>query len=143
MQYGIATQTHPGLAAASAGPLTASISGNVALNNTANYFDGPSVAQGTVGTWFVSGTVTVQDATAGQNLIDAKLWDGTTVIASARVVVVGSNTNQAPIALSGFIVAPAGNLRISVRDETTTSGLILANASANSKDSTITAIRIG
>src|SRR2546426_953355 len=38
-------------------PITNSLGADVALNNTANYFDGPSVAQGTSGTWFASGTV--------------------------------------------------------------------------------------
>src|SRR5512146_502647 len=43
------------------GFVTNSLSGNVALNNISNFFDGPSVAQGTGGTWFASGTVTLTD----------------------------------------------------------------------------------
>jgi hypothetical protein len=121
-------------------PITNSLSGDVALNNTANYFTGPTVAQGTAGTWFVSGTVSVTD-TAGQANIDCKLWDGTTVISSCRSIVPNSNQVIA-ISLSGYISAPAGNLRISVKDPTSTSGNIIFNSSGNSKDSTITAIRI-
>src|SRR5215469_1021265 len=34
---------------------------DVALNNITTYFDGPSVAQGSVGTWYASGTVTLTD----------------------------------------------------------------------------------
>ena len=56
-------------ATASFSPIANSISGNVALNNTSNYFDGPSVAQGTSGTWFVSGTVTVEDSAGGSALL--------------------------------------------------------------------------
>ena len=123
-------------------PITASLSGDVALNNTANYFDGPSVAQGTAGTWFVSGTVVVMDTTAGSNSIVAKLWDGTTVIASSAVVASNIGASNFSISLSGYLVSPAGNLRISVRDVTTTAGKIIFNGSGNSKDSTITAIRI-
>jgi len=120
-------------------PITNSLSGDVNLNNTGTYFDGPVVAQGTTGKWFVSGTVTVVDNAGGANFA-AKLWDGTTVIASTALTltvaaVVGT------ISLSGYISNPVGNLRISVIDATSTSGKILFNASGLSKDSTITAIR--
>lgn len=121
--------------------ITNSISGDVALNNTANYFDGPSVAQGTVGTWFASGSVTVDD-TGGAANIYAKLWDGTTVIASGAVQLAASSQRRT-ISLSGFITSPAANIRISCRDANGTTGVILYNQSGESKDSTITAIRIG
>lgn len=123
-------------------PITAALAGDVALNDIALYFDGPSIAQGTSGTWFVSGSVTVQDNTAGNNVFGVKLWDGTTVIASASPIVVGGAINRQVITLSGFIVAPAANLRLSVIDFTTVAGLIKFNASGLSKDSIITAIRI-
>lgn len=121
-------------------PITNSLSGDVSLNNTGNYFDGPSIAQGTAGTWYVSGTVTVLD-TAGAANYAIKLWDGTTVIASAFA---NSNGASIPrtIALSGFLASPAGNIRMSVNDPTSTSGVIKFNSSGNSKDSTITGIRI-
>ena len=120
--------------------ITNSLGGDVALNNTANYFDGPSVAQGASGTWFASGTVTVLD-TAGSVDMDAKLWDGTTVIASARMRTVNANGAVA-ISLAGVIASPAGNIRISVKDGGSTNGQIKSGASGNSNDSTITAIRI-
>lgn len=120
--------------------ITASLGADVALNNTANYFDGPSVAQGSTGTWLATGTVTLED-TGGASVFFAKLWDGTTVIASASIQsgAAGANTQ---ISLSGYLATPAGNLRISVRDTTNTTGKILFNETGNSKDSTITAIRI-
>jgi hypothetical protein len=122
-------------------PITNSLGADVLLNNTANYFDGPSVAQGTSGTWFVSGTISVFDSAVADSIL-AKLWDGTTVIASGlkALVVAGE---KATITLSGFITSPAGNLRISARDQANTTGKILFNQTGNSKDSTITAIRIG
>jgi hypothetical protein len=123
----------------SVAPITNSLGADVLLNNTANYFDGPSVAQGTVGTWFASGTVTVFDSATA--VIVAKLWDGTTVIASTEMVILNTETIQ-PMSLSGFITNPAGNLRISVKDTTNTSGKIAFNNSGASKDSTITAFRI-
>lgn len=122
-------------------PISNALSSGVALNNTATFFTGPSVAQGTSGTWFVVGTVTVQDD-AGAAVFSAKLWDGTTVIAAGRSNTVGA-TSPTTISLSGFITSPAGNLRISVKDETSTSGFIDFNVTGTSKDSTITAVRIG
>jgi hypothetical protein len=124
-----------------AAPITNSLAGDVTLNNIANYFAGPVVAQGSVGTWFVSGTVTVLD-TAGAATFFAKLWDGTTVIASGAYSTAGASFNGS-FSLSGFITSPAGNLRIDVRDIGATTGLIKANQTGNAKDSTITAYRIG
>jgi hypothetical protein len=123
-------------------PLTAALGSNVALNNTANYFDGPSIAQGTAGVWLVSGSVSVAD-TAGAATIDVKLWDGTTVIASSRVANTVAANYSWPVTLSGFITSPAGNLRLSVKDITSTSGLIVFNGGGLGKDSLITAVRIG
>ena len=78
--------------------LTNSIGSDVSLNNTANFFTGPTVAQGTTGTWFASGTVTLND-TAGAASFYAKLWDGTTVIASCFATTSGA-TNGVAISLS-------------------------------------------
>lgn len=120
--------------------ITASLGADVALNNTGAYFDGPSVAQGSTGTWFVMGTVTVID-TAATASINCKLWDGTTVVDSC--VLRSNNTiGGFPATLSGIIASPTGNLRISCNDATATTGKILFNSSGNSKDSTITAVRI-
>lgn len=132
--------TSSGTLAVDLSKLTNSLSGDVALNNTANYFDGPSVAQGTSGTWFVSGGVTVQDTSAVAGFY-AKLWDGTTVIDSRGFDTSATNF-YGSIFLSGFITSPVGDIRISVRDASTTSGKIIFNRTGNSKDSSITAIRI-
>jgi len=143
---GVATDASKGLVSLPV-PLTNSLSGDVALNNTANYFDGPAVAQGTTGTWFVSGAVTVTDTNVGGGNINVKLWDGTTVVASGFVntgATGGIQANQSiTIHLSGFITTPAGNLRISARNITNTANTsITFNLSGNSKDSTITAVRV-
>jgi hypothetical protein len=121
-------------------PLTNSLSANVALSNTSNYFDGPSIAQGTSGTWFVSGTVTIND-TAAQTQIFCKLWDGTTVIASSDTTVATAGF-VLTMSLSGILATPATNIRISCRDTGSTSGNILFNSTGNSKDSTISGVRI-
>ena len=122
-------------------PITNSLGADVALSNTAAYFDGPSVAQGSSGTWLVMGTVTLIDTITSSNFY-VKLWDGTTVIASAVVTAYGAINLPMCLSLSGYITSPAGNLRISVRDVGSTLGFIQYNQSGNSKDSTITAIRI-
>lgn len=121
--------------------LTISLAADVAMNNIANYFPGPTVAQGSVGKWEASGTVTMLD-TAGGAKMDAKLWDGTTVIASGSSVAVGANS-PVTISLSGRITSPAGNIRIDVRDASSTNGVIIFNTTGNSKDSTLTVKRIG
>lgn len=121
--------------------LTNSLGADVALSNTANYFDGPSVAQGTSGTWWASGTVTLTDTSSAAKF-DCKLWDGTTVIASASGASVNNTSNQS-ISLQGYLASPAGNIRISCKDLTSTSGKIVFNGTGTSKDSTISVIRIG
>ena len=122
-------------------PITNSLSSDVSLTSTAQYFDGPSVAQGTSGTWFVSGTVTALGGGATIVGLFIKLWDGTNLISSTDIGI--DNTQYKTATLSGFITNPAGNLRISVKDVTTTTSKLAFNASGNSKDCTITAVRIG
>lgn len=126
-----------------AGALSNVLVSNVTLNNTSAYFDGPTIAQGNVGTWFVIATVTLEDSTATFRA-DAKLWDGTTIIDSGCAPVIGTGGGYiGTITLAGVIVSPAGNLKISVKDSVTVTGLIDANKSGNAKDSSITAYRIG
>ena len=121
--------------------LTNAISGNVSLNNTSNYFDGPSVAQGTLGTWWATGQVTVSDS-AGSAAIRCKLWDGTTVIASGEGNFV-TGLEATSVTLSGFLAAPAANIKISCRDISSTSGSIKANVDGVSNTaSSLTVLRI-
>lgn len=120
--------------------VTNSLAADVNLTNAALYFDGPSVAQGSAGTWYASGTVTFIDPAGSANIF-AKLWDGTNVVASATTQV--PSNQQYTMSLSGFFTSPPGNIRISVRNSTRTGTGILFNLSGNSKDSTISAMRIG
>lgn len=120
--------------------VSASLGADVLLNNTANYFDGPSLTLGP-GKWLVTGKVTVNDANANAGIL-AKLWDGTTVYDSGANTHPGA-TNYIPIPLTAVITNPAGPVKISARGITSTSAKILFNASGNSKDSSLTAVRIG
>jgi hypothetical protein len=121
--------------------LTNSLSGDVALPISTAYAAGPQVAQGTSGIWFASGSVLVTDTAAGAPFF-AKLWDGTTVIASGAINTAAANT-RGLIALSGVITNPAADIRISVANlAATATGGIRFNNTSNSKDSTLTVIRI-
>jgi hypothetical protein len=122
---------------------TNSLGSDVNMNNTSNYFDGPSTNCGsacTTGTWFASGQATVFD-TAGAATVYCKLWDGTTVIDSAGVNTTGANAPE-DAHLSGYLASPAANIKISCRDTSSTSGVIKFNTTGNSKDSTISVHRI-
>lgn len=120
--------------------LTNSLPGDVAMNNTALYFQGPRVANGNTGTWFASGTVSVNDTGATNAVIFCKLWDGTTVFASGSTQ--SPTTAGNSISLSGVIASPASDIRISCRDSSAVTGNILFNATGNSKDSTLTVFRV-
>jgi len=113
---------------------------DVVLNNTGLYFVGPSMAQGTSGTWLVTGYVTVRDTSAAAGF-DVALNDGTTNYATGRGATVGSGSSTV-ITLTAIVTSPAGNLRMSVRDVGSTNGLIQFNATGNNKDSAIYGIRI-
>lgn len=135
---GTATGLVVATATAVASPLLTSVNNsvatNTALNNIGNYFDGASLSQGTAGTWDVACTVSVED-TAGAAIFFVKLWDGSTVIAStvAEATALGQYES---ISLSGTLATPAANIKISVRDISSTSGLILYNTTGNMKDTT-------
>lgn len=120
--------------------LTNSLSGDVTLNNGGAYVDGPSIAAGSTGVWYVSGTVTCYNSGGSANF-NIKLWDSTAVIASSRLNYQVA-TASLPASLSGFITNPTSNLKISGVSDSNGSSFKF-NTSGNSKDSTITAIRVG
>lgn len=117
-----------------------SLSADVLLNNTSTYFDGPSTAQGTSGTWFASGSVLLF-GTVGDGIM-CKLWDGTTVIASGEATIPATSLTF-QVALSGSLATPAANIRISCKDASNNTGKIFFNNTGNSKDSTLTVVRQG
>lgn len=98
------------------------LAADVPLNNAANYFDGPSVALG-VGVWLVIGTVTFTDSSVASPNLNAKLWDGTTQLAAAAAST-GVATTITSISLSGVIVNPVGNVRMSVKSSSVSSKII-------------------
>lgn len=124
------------------GAVTNSLGANVNMVTPGTLYTGPSVAQGTVGTWFASGQITVGSPAGGDNF-DAILWDGTTVIDSCRFNTTTVGGGYAAVAsLSGYLASPAGNIRIEVRGGSRADNIINYNATGYSKDSTLSAIRI-
>lgn len=120
-------------------PITASLGADVTLTNAGTYYDGPSVAQGASGKWRASGTITIATI-AGGDVFNIKLWDGTTVVASTEVVSSGLTLS---VSLSGYFPTNTGNIRISAANMSRAATLMKFNASGNSKDSTIEAVRVG
>ncbi len=118
---------------------TAALSGDVSLTTTST-FDGPTVSVGTTGVWFASGTVTLQAPGTGNTEFTAKLWDGTTVMDSGMQSCVTSA--HASISLSGLITNPVANLKITATSNRANATLTF-NASGNSKDCSISALRVG
>lgn len=120
--------------------LTNSLSGDVAVGN-GSYTDGPSVAQGSTGLWWASGTVTFNDTSGNGQQVLCKLWDGATVIASTLARTVTSGQSQAFCSLSGYLASPAGNIRISAQTSNGTTSF-KNNISGAGKDSTISVVRL-
>lgn len=122
---------------------TATMAVDVNLDNTANYFTGPTIANPGSGTFLVVAHATTNDLTSGGVAMYARLTDGTTVFASGVATPNPAGSAQAStIELSGVITNPAGALKMEVRDATTTAGTIFADATGNGKDTAITWIRI-
>jgi hypothetical protein len=122
---------------------SAVLGSDVSLSNTSTYFDGPSMAQGSTGTWFACGTITLQDLSSSSANIHVRLWDGTTVIASTTITTQNGNPNaRVSVTLCGIKASPAGNIRISAKDTTATTGVIKANQSGDAKGGTIYGFRI-
>jgi hypothetical protein len=133
------TITATGTCAVNLTALTSSLIADVAFGDNTNYFTGPQVVQGTTGSWWAAGTVTIADTGSGS--IYCKLWDGTTVIASTGVYM-DSSTTSATLTMSGLITAPAGNISIACKDANAPTGTIKFNLTGNSKDSTVSVMRV-
>jgi hypothetical protein len=111
------------------------------MTTSGTYYDGPSVAQGTTGTWFVSGTAVVTQSANVNDIVTCKLWDGTTVIDS-DVMIGPVSAGTVSHHLSGYLATPAGNLKISCSNASHNGGSIAINNGVDAKASAISAVRI-
>src|SRR5208282_5561276 len=62
--------------------LTNSLLGVVSLYIEGTWFDGPTIDAGSTGTWFISGQVWLGTSAATISVVEVRLWDGSTVIAT-------------------------------------------------------------
>lgn len=120
--------------------ITNSLASDVAINIINTDFTGPTIAQGTVGTWWASGQITINNGQSGSG-IKVRLWDGTTVIDSTSIAT-QAGPGGIDVHLSGYLASPAGNIRITCQCTNSTANAISANLSGYAKDSTVSAIRI-
>lgn len=113
---------------------------DVALNNTGSFFTGPTISQGSTGTWVAFGGVTLVD-TGGTSIFTLKMHDGTNIKASAVTQTIAAS-DPITVFLAGIFASPPGNIRIDVQDNSRTTGKILFNQSGLSSDSFLYAFRI-
>lgn len=121
--------------------VTGTLSADVPLTSTTQYFTGPQVSAAGGGTWVVIGACGFYDNVSAQ-AFNWKLTDGTTTMASQQVQTPPVN-GQASVTLVGVITNPAGNLRMAANNPGSTSGIIAANSSGNGKDCIVVAVKIG
>lgn len=133
--------TISGSLAVSLRTFTNSLAADVSLATIGTYFNGPSVTQDTAGVWFATGNITCNN-TVGANNIYARLTDGTTIVDSGNQIITGANL-RINIALSGIFTSPSSNIKIQAMDPGSTSSLIEFNRTGSSRDSTLSAFRIG
>jgi hypothetical protein len=120
--------------------IAASLGSDQAMDNNITYKDGPSAAQGSVGLWEASGQVTLL-STSSDNFA-VKLWDGTGAAVDAAFINCAANQSVV-CALSGIVSAPAGNIRLSAKNTSSSNGSLKFNQSGNgNKDCTLTVKRI-
>lgn len=120
--------------------LTNSLGSDVLLTPAATFVLGPSVAQGSVGTFYASAGITFADTAVAQT-VKCRLWDGTTVVDSRSMTTAAANFIGA-VSFSGVIANPAGNLRVSCKSTSGTTASMLFNQTGDSHDSSITVVRI-
>lgn len=111
------------------------LSGDVTLTSANTFYDGPSLSLG-AGSWLLIGQVLVLDTTAAGSKITAKLWDGTTNLASAESE---SEAAGVPFPLPvKWVVTPTTTTtyKISVASTVATNGRIKAAAPDNAAGNT-------
>jgi hypothetical protein len=124
---------------------TTFLGANVALNNTANFFNGPNT--GSIGAsgqvWLIIGVASVVD-TAGAAAIQADIHDGTSALANDSITT--SAANAAGLITMAVVVtlSAATTFTLRARDNTSTSGLLqtTGNAATANKATSITAVRL-
>lgn len=123
-------------------PLTDSLNANVPFGTAP--VDGPSVQQGFNGSWFASATMTLHSGGVADNLF-VDLTDGVTLI-DTTVFHASAGSSFFTVSVSGFIVNPVGDIRITCYTNSfTTPCQMIAKASGSqllSRACTLTVFRV-
>jgi len=117
------------------------LSADVTMTNANTYYDGPSISL-TAGTWLITSNVTGYTTNAN---VTAKLWDGSTVLASGELPCV-TYANPVTISLSrGVVVASPTTYKVSVSSPASGGKIKAATVhnGAGNNASIITAYKIG
>lgn len=144
-QFLLVPVKYSGMPVAASGATTYLV-GNVNLNNTANYFNGPNT--GSIGangqTWVIIGVVQMSDSAGAANLL-YRIWNG-----SAAVAENSTQNYTASGAAAGSVIATVTltgptTFTLQAKDATSTNGILIASpggASISNTTTSITAIRI-
>jgi hypothetical protein len=113
-----------------------------------NFMTGPSIVLGATGDYIFGGTVTVNQSTGNSNAYTAKLWNGTTVLASTEqgIPLGAALTRPMTLSLHGAASGVSGTWYISVAGNGGPTGSILAtvpDSGPSGTASTLTALRVG
>jgi trimeric autotransporter adhesin len=119
---------------------------NVTLNNTASYFDGPTT--GSIGAsgeiWMIEITALMAD-TAGAAFLEALIHDGTNYLTANVQTSPAANQIMTVTGKIKVTLSAATTFTLRARDQTSTSGLLLANqagAIVDDRSTSITATRL-
>jgi hypothetical protein len=124
---------------------TTFLGADVALNNTANFFNGPNT--GSIGangqTWLILATGTVRD-TAGSAVCAARIHDGTNGLAGYALVTGAINFEVSFNLQLVVALTAATTFTLQARDSSSTSGQLLTTGSLSpaNRATSITAVRL-
>lgn len=126
------------------------LSGAVTMTTAGTFYDGPSIAAGSLpaGTWLLAATVTVKSANNTAQRVTCKLWDGSTAWTSAEAAAPsqGSGTPGYLDVAVVAIVSLNGSQAARVSCASTASSSVIQAAAgdngAGNNASTLTAMRI-
>jgi hypothetical protein len=116
------------------------LGGDVAMTTNGTFYDGPSITLG-IGTWLITGAISLGAGSSAIRQWSAKLWDGTTVYSQAVHEVTGTGAaGQATLPMS-TIVTLAASATIKISATSTVNADTVKGTSF--KGSFLYAVRIG
>lgn len=140
------TNTATGYAALASGSATNFMGGDLALNNTANFFDGPT--SGSIGAsgqvWLVMGSAFLTD-TAGAAIGEIGIFNGTSYLTNTSVQIPAANSVVNAVTMIVVTLSAATTFTLRARDQTATTGVLKTSASASetgNRATSLTTIRI-